>query len=64
MRDDSKPHELSKTKNKPLPTRLIFLDTETKLTKTAYRSKIHTLKLGIAQYYIRASVRMHFLFNR
>lgn len=45
-----KPHTLSATRSRPLPSELIFLDTETDLVPIGDRRTAHRLKLGIAQH--------------
>jgi len=47
------PHILKPTKTQPLPTRLIFLDTESSLIPSGPGRTVHELKLGIAQLYTR-----------
>ena len=49
MTKEDKPHLLKPSKTKPLPTRLIFLDTETDVRPLDNTRKVHKLKLGIAQ---------------
>lgn len=50
------PHVLEPTKDAPLPTRIIFLDTESHLTPGDHRTTVHDLKLGIAQLHNREGV--------
>lgn len=47
------PHILKPTKTQKLPTRLIFLDTESHLIPSGPGRTVHELKLGIAQLYTR-----------
>ena len=43
----NKPHSLTPSKSNPLPTRLLFLDTETDVRPLDQDRKVHKLKLGV-----------------
>ena len=49
MKDKS--HILSKTKYRPFPSVLFFLDTETKMKQAGHKTKLHELRLGYCARY-------------
>lgn len=50
---EQKNHILKPSKSTPFPSAFVFLDTETELTSIGHKTKVHRLKIGIAQEYKR-----------